>query len=113
MDPAGEAVFYPENPKIKSLNATILQVDQSETRSLQHPILNRDEGGGIPVTNDPIEGLKPTRAFYRVRLALEPEAIARVAMELRGTLHLNGEKRSIAGDVYRKAVSVLIRESGF
>ena len=113
VDLSGKAVFYPEDPRIRPLIASILEIDQSETRSLQHPILGLAAGGKIPVTKDPVEGLKPTRAYYRVRLALQPEDIGDIDMEIRGTLHLDGKKHSIAGDVFRKAVSVLIRESGF
>ena len=113
IDLNGEAIFYPEDPGIQPLVATVLEVDQSETRSLQHPILDLAAGGKIPVTRDPVEGLKLSRAFYRVRLALRPEDIGHIDMEIRGTLHLEGKKHSIAGDVFRRAVSVLIRESGF
>ncbi len=108
----GEAVFYPEDPKIEPIAATIVEVDQSETRSLKHPMLSVNEGGSIEVTTDR-DGLRPTKAVYRVRLKMQPEDIERIKFEIRGTLHMTGKKRSIATDVFRKAVSVIIRESGF
>lgn len=113
IDPDSSATFYPENPRVEPIVATVIEIDQSETRTLQHPMLANREGGSIPVTTDPVHGLRPTKAYYRVRLAMQPEDIQRVELELRGALHLSGRKHSIATDVFRKAVSVLIRESGF
>lgn len=113
VDTTGDAVFYPENPAIAPVRARIIELDSAETRSLKHPMMALAEGGTIPVTRDPREGLRPTASFYRVRLEIDAADRSRIPMEVRGTLHLTGDRHSIAGDIYRKAMSVLIRESGF
>ena len=109
----GQVTFYPENPKLLPTKAAILDIDQAETQSLSYLMLATRWGGSIPTEKDVEVGLKPTKAFYRVRLALDPEQRQQFELSVRGTLHLDGEKHSIATDLYRKAISILIRESGF
>ena len=109
----GEAIFYPENPRIPPVNGWIIDIDKSETKVLKHKILSSEAGGKIAAKQDATEGLIPEKTFYRIRLGLAPEDTNNLALDLRGTLHLDGEKQSIAYGIFRKAVSVLIRESGF
>jgi len=113
IDSNGTAVFYPENPKIDPIHASVIEVDTSETHILKHKMLAKAEGGDIITTSAETGVHYPKKAYYRVRLAMMPEDIERVGISLRGSLHLDGEKHSIAGDIYRRAVSILIRESGF
>jgi len=113
IDQTGGAVFYPENPRLAPIVASIIAIDTSETQSLKHPMLAAKWGGEIAASNHPTDGLRPTNAYYRLRLAIQPEDIENIRLEMRGTLHIAGQKHSIATDIYRKAVSVLIRESGF
>lgn len=113
IDNSGAAVFYPENPKIDPIQATVIEIDTSETRVLKHKMLSQNEGGDIVTTSGESGVYYPKKAYYRVRLAMMPEDIERVGLSLRGSLHLNGEKHSFAADIYRRAVSILIRESGF
>lgn len=113
IDPSVPAIFYPENPKIDPIQATVIEVDQSETRQLKHGMLSYIEGGSMLTTSNSGRGYIPKKSYYRVRLAMLPEDIDSVGISLRGSVHLGGEKHSIAADIYRRAVSILIRESGF
>lgn len=56
--------------------------------------------------------LVPEIPVYRL-VAAPPAALQAPSRILRGTLHLEGERESLLGRWGRRALAVLVRESGF
>jgi len=102
----GKASFIPDGSGA-TLAATIAAIDHSAVKALGDPQLAVPYGGAIPARFDN-KSLVPDMALYRVRLTLD----GAVAAPIRGTIHMDGERRSIAGRALRSVTAVIIREMG-
>ena len=82
-------------------------------RSLSDPELGAAYGGTIPARFD-AKTLVPDVAVYRVRVSLDPQdqEEQNVLVPLRGQIHISGERRSIAGRIFRAAAAVVLRKWG-
>ncbi|MFV3074365.1 HlyD family efflux transporter periplasmic adaptor subunit [Niveispirillum fermenti] len=69
------------------------------------------QGGGIAALPDPQRGPVPEQAVYRVLLTVTGNGVP--AMVLRGQVHIDAQRQSIAGRLLTGAIAVLRRESGF
>lgn len=87
-------------------------VDQAAVTTLKDPMLADIYGGPIPVREGPKGLIRPEKGIYRVVLQTE-ETLPTPDWPLAGTVHLDGPPTSIARRFWQRAVSVLIRESGF
>ena len=57
--------------------------------------------------------LVPIIPHYRIRLKVKEEDKKEILLVQRGSLHIKGEKQSMVQRLWRNAVAVVIRESGF
>lgn len=97
--------------KSGGVEALVEFIDPTRTQRPVPTVLDSRYGGPISVQQQ--EGLEgvPMQAHYRVRLRLSEPLDS--LHELRGTLHIQGERRSLLWQGVTKLLTVLIRESGF
>lgn len=109
IKPGVAAVFYPDN-RSQVFNAKLLAVDTVNTRQLPYPQLAAKHGGHL-ATLPHEQRLIPSQALYRVRLELtDPPASLQ---EMRGTVRITGEPKSLLLGGAKDFIAVLVRESGF
>jgi len=102
--------FQADDPALASLDATVVAIDDTGTRRLNEPALSGTYGGTLATRADADGALVPVQGVYRVLLAVEGPAPARL---LRGQVHLDGAREAPLAALWRQAAAVLIRESGF
>ncbi|MFK0309996.1 HlyD family efflux transporter periplasmic adaptor subunit [Pseudomonas sp. NPDC090233] len=104
----GNAVkFYPEG-QATALRGKVLAIGSTRAGQLAHRMLSSHFGGPVPTTSEP---LVPNNALFQVLIALdEPLTTVR---ETRGKLKIEGEKRSVLGEMGKWLLGVGLRESGF
>lgn len=108
---ATSADFIPADIAAPSIRAEIVSIDGTAARTLNDPELASVNGGAIATRIGANEALIPEIPVYRVTLV--PTGPTSPARTLTGTAVLEGRAASIAGQVWRRVVSVVIRESGF
>lgn len=103
------ARFRPEKSWL-SINARIIDIDQSQSRKLSHIMLDAQHGGPIATQVGDKQSV-PADAVYRVRLALAeplPEN-----HETRGQTTIEGRRYSLLWEGIKRTTAVIVRESGF
>lgn len=109
------ATFIPANVAAPRVPAEVTAIDRTATRALADPELASVNGGPIATRQSQGQGqteiLVPELPVYRVTLT--PEAHVTPDHTRSGTALIEGHAASIAGQTWRRVVSVLIRESGF
>ena len=109
----GRARFYPETRGLPSLVLEVLSVEADATRQLAEPLLASLHGGEVQVRERKGQRV-PEHAVYRVVLAVrDPATAAAVGRVQRGQVVIYGQAKTLLGDVFRSALAVLIRESGW
>jgi hypothetical protein len=91
--------------------ARVRAVDSSAIQQLPDGELASVNGGSLPATAEADGTLVPDGAYYRVRLA--PDTRIAGDFALRGQVLIWGERESFAERIWRRAVGIVIRESGF
>ncbi|MBB3809264.1 HlyD family efflux transporter periplasmic adaptor subunit [Pseudochelatococcus contaminans] len=113
--PDAEAFFIAGNPAASRMPASIVAIDDTATRALMEPELASVYGGPIAIRADQgqeqTETLVPELPVYRVLLKLSIPVIPERTQA--GTAIIEGRPASVAAQVWRRVLSVLIRESGF
>lgn len=111
LEPGQQAIFYPENPFLPELAASIDRIDWGNIKYLDIPYLDSRYGGEI-TTRKNIQGLSvPETTSYAIRLSnILPAAIDQ---EIKGSIVVEGKSTSLIGDMYDLIVSAIIRESNF
>jgi putative peptide zinc metalloprotease protein len=107
------AKFIPDNPQLKSIWAYVQDIEFSNLKVLDVPVLASIYGGKIPVQYDEKQQLVPDKSVYRVRLTVSPVEKIAVDKIIRGVVHIEGKAESFIERAYKIVVSVFIRESGF
>lgn len=109
------AVFVPANVAAPRVEASVSFIDNTATRALSDPELASVNGGPIAIresyAQDQSQTLVPELPVYRVLLS--PSGNDTPDHTRTGTAIIEGSAASLAGQIWRKVVSVLIRESGF
>lgn len=101
--------FYPDG-QTTPRSGRVLAIGSTRASQLSHRMLSSRFGGPVPTTSQEHE-LVPSAALFQVLIQLdEPLPSLR---ETRGHLKIEGEKRSVLGDVATHFLAVLMRESGF
>ena len=101
----------PRNPDLAGFDAVVETIDTSALRELPDPALASTHGGPIPARAGPNNTVVPEIPVYRVRLRPTlPVAMDR--MEI-ATVRIAADPESLMARVWRHAVGVVIRESGF
>lgn len=110
-----EADFIPGDVAAPRVPAQVTSIERTATRALSDPELGSVNGGPIAVRQMPGPGqaeiLVPELPVYRVALA--PRGRVTSDHTQVGVALIEGRPASVAGQVWRRVVSVLIRESGF
>lgn len=99
--------FYPEGQAI-ALHGKVLAIGSTRAGHLAHRMLSSHFGGPVQTSG---EALVPNHALFQVLVALD-EPLASVR-ETRGKLKIDGEKRSVLGELGKWLLGVGLRESGF
>lgn len=117
------ARFLAEDAGVGALPLRVQDIAATATRRLTgSPELASPNGGAIAATQAPalagettLDGRAwvPEQAIYRVRLTPEAAATAPRLQVLRGTVVIDGAPASLLLRAWRRAVAVLVRESGF
>lgn len=104
------ARFIPEDGT-EPLPLRLMSLDRLPTTELGEPELASAHGGGIAVRAVGKGKMVPEEAVYRA--ILKPQAGVTLAHSERGTVQIAGERMSWGERIWRIAVGVLIRESGW
>ena len=104
-----KAKFWPQNWG-EPLEATVLAVDAAPSKQLHYTMLDARFGGTVATQPHEQQSL-PIQAMYRVRLQLH-DAPPQIR-EMRGTAHIEAERRSWLWHMVQTGLAVVIRESGF
>ncbi len=107
------AKFIPDNAQLKSVWAYVQDIEQSNLKVIDAPVLASIYGGAVPVQFNDSQQLVPDKSVYRVRLTVSPVEDIRAESIIRGVVHIEGETESFIIRIYKTVASVLIRESGF
>ncbi|MBZ6078408.1 HlyD family efflux transporter periplasmic adaptor subunit [Microvirga sp. WGZ8] len=105
------ATFIPNDATFAKISAAVISVDETSVRSMSHPELASVNGGSIASRQGPNETIVPEMPVYRV--ALEPVPLTTSSTVRIGTVLLSSEPESLLRQVWRRFVTVLVRESGF
>ncbi len=105
-----QAQFYPENLELPKLTASISRIDWGDIQSLDLPYLASKFGGSIAV-KEHAATLVPKSSVYAIYLSNISATVPQ--QEMRGEILIEGKPISFARRFLEKAVSVLIRESGY
>lgn len=109
--PGVQGVFVPADLALSRIPAKVASIDGTAVRTLADQELASVNGGAIATRAGPNETLVPEVPIYRV--TLRPSESVVLQHTVAGNVILEGRPASIAGQMWRKIVSVLIRESGF
>ncbi|TAN47139.1 MAG: HlyD family efflux transporter periplasmic adaptor subunit [Methylococcaceae bacterium] len=107
------ARFYPDDATLSPMDCRVIRVDHAGAATLQ-PAFASVYGGDVPARKSANRTLTPDTAVYRVLLQPDLSSLpTRLPHVLRGTVYIEAEGRSPLLRLWRQAVAVLIRESGF
>lgn len=111
LRPGANAVFLPENNEAP-VRLIVQTVSPGAAPLLEAPELASVFGGGIAARKDAEGRLKPDSAVYRVVLRLADDQSAPALLARRGMVRMVADRRSPADLLWRRAVAVLMRETG-
>ena len=106
------ARFIPDDPARPSIAAEVREIRQVDEGAFAVPYLASTFGGDIPARKDGRGKLLPETSVYRVGLEIL-DAPPSWDQAVRGVLHVEGHRWSVAQRVWDRVASILIRESGF
>jgi putative peptide zinc metalloprotease protein len=109
-----KATFYPENSDLPPLTCRLQNIDDGSISNMPD-LLASNYGGPIAVRVDQNQKLLPETAQYRIQLKVEDHLVSSVLSPsiLRGTLKLETDHASLAGDIWRRSLAAILKESGF
>jgi len=97
---------------IQDIHSKISNISKVSVPYLEFPELSSDFGGEIATRQDKNKGIKTEQAYYKISMDLN-DSVLNLENRKVGVLVTQGESSSIISRVFKKAVSVLIRESEF
>lgn len=109
---AASAKFLPDDFSLLTLDANLIEIDDTGSASLPYPDLADIHGGTVATMANKKDDLMPTTTYAKLRLAPinQKHLVARVQ---RGVVHVRATGESIATKTLRRVASILIMESGF
>lgn len=105
-----KAKFIFNSGDIKDINSNITSISKLSNPYLEFHELSSDFGGEIATRTDN-KMLKTQQAYYKITIDLQENISLNNRMI--GTLVTNGESSSVIAKLYKKSISVIIRESEF
>ena len=97
---------------IKDIHSTITSFSKVTTPYLEYQELSSDFKGCIATRQDSNKRLKTEQAYYKVIIDLDDKEI-NLRNRNNGVLVTNGEYSSLVSKVFKKTISIFIRESEF
>lgn len=117
LEAGTSAEFYTDDSTIMGLPGTLTRVRSTAIEAVDLTPLASIHGGPVAV-NDIDGALVPTRAWYPIDLALDPESAdvtlagSAVAQTRTGVVRINAKAESIASRAWQRIVQVGIQEMG-
>ena len=108
-----QATFYPDDIARPPIAAEVAAIDAVDIKNFDRPWLTSSYGGRIAVQPDKDNTLTPVEPVYRVALTITEPAAAAPPHVLAGVVRIDAQAQSPLSGVWRSALAVLIRESGF
>ncbi len=109
-----DGVFVPEDPMRAKLPVLVQNIAYAASDEIDIPYLSSLNGGRVAVNADPATSaqkkMKPVGANYLVTLTLK-EAV-NINQATVGIVHLSGNGESLAGQIARQIMKVIVRETG-
>ncbi|MGN6233714.1 MAG: HlyD family efflux transporter periplasmic adaptor subunit [Trinickia sp.] len=109
VHPGAHARFFPENGD-PPVDLVVSSVQTTSARVLDVTELASVYGGGVAVRKGADNKLIPETAVYRAVLVPRDSGV-KAWRRLRGEVDIEGDRASLLGQIYRRAVAVLISES--
>jgi putative peptide zinc metalloprotease protein len=109
VHPGAHARFFPENGD-SPIDLVVSSVETTSARVLDVNELASVYGGGVAVRKGADNKLIPETAVYRAVLVPQDPGV-KAWRRLRGEVDIEGDRASLLGQIYRRAVAVLISES--
>lgn len=106
------ARFQADDPSRSPIEAVVERIDDASARLLTEPALASVHGGTVAARQGRDGVLVPELPVYRVLLR-PVEPLPAPSKVIRGEVRIEGERESFASRLWRNAVGVLVRESGF
>lgn len=106
-----QALFYPDDPFLPTLTASINRIDWGNIKNLDMTYFASQYGGEVAVKSNNDGMFVPETTAYSVRLGNVSSTV--LQQEMRGNILIIGKPVSLAKRAYELVVSVIIRESGF
>ena len=108
--------FYADYSPFSTYNVTLNEVEKTSTTTLFWPELSSSQGGAIPAEANEDGTIRPLPRFtvYPVRFQLHEDENVNFLPNFiaRGTVIMEGERRSLAKMLIDKGISILIMDSG-
>jgi putative peptide zinc metalloprotease protein len=111
VDAGSVGRFIPDVPLGQSADVTVTTIAAGSTGALDIAELATTSGGHIDVQPDQRQRLVPTSAQYLVEMSVAGGAVV-PNVTTRGLVILAGRPESLFASVYRRALKILVRESG-
>ena len=109
--------FYVEYSPFQTFNVVLNEVEKTGTRELFWPELSSTQGGAIPSEKTAQGRIAPLPNYtvYPVRFDLADDEKGAFLPDFiaRGTVHLEGERETLANTLFKKGISIFIRDGGF
>ncbi|MGD9852323.1 MAG: site-2 protease family protein [Nitrospirales bacterium] len=106
-----EGWFYPDDPLRRPRRSHLKDLRHVDEAQVVMPYVASLYTGAIPVRQDDQGKLMAEHSIYRVELQVEDD-LPLWDQVVRGVVHVKGTGQSFMGNVWTRAVSILIRESG-
>lgn len=104
--------FIPAEPEMVRIPVSLTAIADNPVTELPDSILASDFGGSVNVKHNRSGNMEPVATWYAASFRIADDARA-PRTEVAGTVILDGQARSLAGRFLRRALSIMIRESGF
>ena len=111
VEPGSAGIFLPDVPMAPAAHVTVTTIAAGSAGAIEIPELASTHGGRIEVQAGERQRLIPASAQYLVALSVIGDAVP-PGSAIRGTVLLEGRPESFFASVYRRALKVLVRESG-
>lgn len=105
------AIFVPEHPMRHRIPLKVERVATAGATQIEIADLASTYGGRLAVNADDRRRLLPATAQYLVRLSATAP-VQENDLSIRGVVLADGQPESVAARIWRRAVSILVRESG-
>ncbi len=107
-----KGLFVPEHPMRRSIPVIVSQIATGGAARIEIADLASTNGGRIAVTPDERRRAVPAIAQYLVHFSSDGPQPP-LELSVRGIVHAEGRSESIFARIWRQALKVIIRESGF